>query len=161
MKAVALALALAAVIVLAGSYAAAGQAGLLVLAGLAGVAALLAARLRIPGPPPPAGTSRRPARLPNPEFPGYRRIHVALSEARVSGRLFDLLTRPLLQRLLAALLADRRRTDISKNPQAAREAMGGDLWPLLDPSRPATQDSSAPGVSLETLTAIVDRLEDV
>ena len=75
MKPAALALALAAVIVLAGAYAAAGQAGLLVLAGLAGVAALLATRLRIPGPPPPAGT-RRPARLPNPDLPGYRRIRV-------------------------------------------------------------------------------------
>jgi len=160
MRPAVLALALAAVIVLAGAYAAAGQAGLLVLAGLAGLAALLTARLRIPGPPPPAGT-RRPARLPNPDFPGYRRIHVALSEARVSGRLFDLLTRPLLQRLLAALLADRRRTDISKNPRAARDAVGAELWPLLDPARPASQDSGAPGVSLETLTVIVDRLEDV
>jgi hypothetical protein len=153
-------LSLAAVVVLAASYAAAGESGLLAITGLAALAALLAARLRIPGASRPAPRSA-PARFPNPAFPRYRQIHVALGEAQVSQRLFDLVTRPLLQRLLATLVADRRGADMSKDVTAAREALGADLWSLLDPARPASADSTAPGVSLETLAAIVERLEDL
>ncbi len=154
------ALALGAVIVLAAGYAAAGQVGLLAAAAAAAVAALLAARLRIPSPRPRPAPSRQ-ARVLNPEFRGYRHIEVALGEGRASARHFDLVTRPLLQRLLAALLAERRHLTISQDPGAAREAVGGDLWPFLDPGRPASGDSRAPGVSPETLTKIVDRLEDL
>ena len=65
----------------------------------------------------------------------------------MSGRLFDRTARPLLYRLLAAVLADRRRLDVSRDVQAAREALGDDLWQLLDPARPASDDSQQPGVS--------------
>ena len=151
---------LAAVIVLAASYAAAGESGLLAITGLAALAALLTARLKIPGASRPAPGSA-PARFRNPAFPRYRQIHVALGEAQVSQRHFDMITRPLLQRLLAALVADRHGADMSSDVTAAREALGGDVWPLLDPARPASADSSAPGVSLDTLAAIVERLEDM
>lgn len=158
MKAVSVAL--CAVVVLAASYAAAGEAGLLAITGLAALAALLTARLRIPGPSrPPAGSG--PARFPNPAFPRYRHIDVALSEARVSQRHFDLVTRPILQRLLATLIADRRGADMEKDAMVAREAVGADAWSLLDAARPASADSRAPGISLETLATIVERLEDL
>ncbi|HUY48580.1 MAG TPA: hypothetical protein VMV92_23150 [Streptosporangiaceae bacterium] len=153
-------LALCAVIVLAASYAAGGQAGLLAVAAVAAVAALLAARLRIPAPPRRAVAPRQ-ARFLNSAFAGYRHIDAAVSDGRVSRRHFDLVTRPLLQRLLAALLADRRRADIRKDARAAREAVGDDLWPFLDPARPASADSGEPGLSLETMTKIADRLEDL
>jgi hypothetical protein len=150
---------LAAAIMAAAGYAVGGQTGLLAAVALAAVAGLLAARLRIPAPP------RRPSPPPehdqDEEFAAYRRIDNALGQARVSRRHFDRTVRPLLQRLLAALLADRRRLDMSKDTGAAREALGDDLWPLLDPARPASEDSRAPGVSEQTLARIVDRLEDV
>lgn len=79
----------------------------------------------------------------------------------MSRRLFDHAARPLLQRLLAALLADRRRVDMANDGRAARAALGDDLWPLLDPARPASNDSWEPGVSEQTLARIVDRLEDL
>ena len=116
-------LALAAVTVLAAGYAAGGQAGLLAVAGVAAVAALLAARLRIPGPHPRPGPSRQ-ARFLNSAFPRYRHIDSALSEGRASPRHFDLITRPVLQRLLAALLADRQpprhRQGSPAGPRAGR-----------------------------------------
>ena len=59
---------LCAVIVLAASYAAAGEAGLLAITGVAALAALLTARLRIPGPARPAARSG-PARFRNAAFP--------------------------------------------------------------------------------------------
>jgi hypothetical protein len=124
------------------------------------VAALLTARLRIP---PPA-REPRPSRPEQPaagEFTAYRRTESALALAQSSRRLFDYTARPLLQRLLVALLADRRRLDLTRDPQAAREAVGDDLWPLLDPARPASGDSRPPGVSEQTIARIVDRLEDL
>jgi hypothetical protein len=151
---------LGAVIVLAAGYAVGGQAGMFALVALAAVVAVLAARLRIPpSRPPPAARREAPPREPG--FRGYRRIENALAEARVSRRHFDLVTRPLLQRLLAALFADRRRADVTKDIHAAREVVGEDLWPLLDPARPATADSSERGVGAETMARVVDRMEEL
>ncbi|GEM_PF-5103881 len=146
-------------VVLGAGYAVGGQAGLFVLGGTLAAAALLAARLRLAGPPaqPPAAGPPRPA--PNAQFPGYRALLGAFTEASASMRHFDLVARPVLLRLLAALLAGRRRIDLAKNPAAGGEVFGPDLWPLLDPARPPSTDSRAPGVSLDALAAIVERLE--
>jgi len=153
-------LTLSAAIMLAAGYAVGGQTGLLAVVALAAVAALLTARLRIPAPPrrPP---SPLPEQDPGGEFAGYRRIENAVGQAQVSRRHFDHAARPLLQRLLAVLLADRRRVDIAKDPGAARAAIGDDLWRLLDPARPASDDSRPPGISEQTIARIADRLEEL
>jgi hypothetical protein len=151
---------LGAAVMLGAGYAAGGQAGLLALVALGAVAALLTARLRIP-PPLRAPRPPRPEQLTGGEFTAYRRIQSALAMAQSSQRLFDYTARPLLQRLLTALLADRRRLDLTRDARAAREAVGDDLWPLIDPARPASADSSPPGVSEQTITRIIDRLEDL
>jgi hypothetical protein len=157
---IAVAAVLGAAVMLGAGYAAGGQVGLLAVVALAAVAGLLTARLRIPPSP-------RPPRPPRPEQPAggesaaYRRIQSALALAQSSQRLFDYTARPLLQRLLAALLADRRRLDLTGDARAAREAVGDDLWPLLDPARPTSDDSRPPGVSEQTIARIVDRLEDL
>jgi hypothetical protein len=156
---IAVAALLGAAVMLAAGYAAGGEVGLLAVVALAAVAALLTARLRIPPPvrrPPPRQEQRAGG-----EFTAYRRIQSALALGQSSQRLFDYTTRPLLQRLMAAMLADRRRLDITRDAQAAREAVGDDLWPLLDPARPASSDSRPPGVSEQTIARIVDRLEDL
>jgi hypothetical protein len=153
-------LALSAAIMLAAGYVVGGQTGLLAVVALATVAALLTARLRIPAPArrPP---SPQPEQDPGGEFAAYRRIENALGQAQVSRRHFDHAARPLLQRLLAVLLADRRRVDIAKDTGAARAALGDDLWPLLDPARPVSEDSRPPGISEQTIARIADRLEDL
>jgi hypothetical protein len=156
---IAVAALLGAAVMLAAGYAAGGEVGLLAVVALAAVAALLTARLRIPPPvrrPPPRQEQRAGG-----EFTAYRRIQSALALGQSSQRLFDYTARPLLQRLLAALLADRRRLDLTRDTRAAREALGDDLWPLLDPARPASDDSRPPGVSEQTIARIVDRLEDL
>jgi len=146
-------------IMLAAGYAVGGQAGLLAVAALAAAAALLTARLRIPPPPRPLRPHREQEVAPR--FPAYRRIESALGQAQISPRHYDYGTRPMLQRLLAARLADRRRLDLTRDTRAAREALGDDLWPLLDPARPGSSDSRPPGVSEQTIARIVDRLEDL
>jgi hypothetical protein len=153
-------IALAAAILLVVGYAVFGQLGLFTVVALAAVAGLLAARFRIPAPPPRSSPPRQGPHT-NAAFVAYRRIETALAQARMSRRLFDHMARPLLQRLLAALLADRRRVDMAKDIPAAREAVGADLWPLLDPARPASGDSWTPGPSAQTLARIADRLEEL
>lgn len=150
---------LGAAIMLVAGYAVGGQAGLLAVVALAAAAVLLTARLRIPSPSRPLPP--RPEQQAGPRFPAYRRIESALGQAQTSRRHFDYGTRPMLQRLLAARLADRRRLDLTRDTWAAREALGDDLWPLLDPARPASSDSRPPGVSEQTIARIVDRLEDL
>jgi len=150
---------LGAAIMLVAGYAIGGQAGLLAVVALGAAAVLLTARLRIP--PPSRQLPPRPEQQTGPRFPAYRRIESALGQAQISRRHFDYSTRPMLQRLLAARLADRRRLDLTRDTRAAREALGDGLWPLLDPARPASSDSQPPGVSEQTIARIVDRLEDL
>ncbi|HUZ38544.1 MAG TPA: hypothetical protein VMV17_19645 [Streptosporangiaceae bacterium] len=151
---------LGAVILLAAGYAVGGQVGLFAVVALAAAAGLLAARLRIPAPVSRPSPTRQ-VQHPNAAFTAYRRIETALDQGRMSRRLFDHTARPLLYRLLGALLADRRRLDITSDIRAAREAVGEDLWPLLDRARPASDDSREPGPGAQTLARIVDRLEDL
>ena len=51
----------------------------------------------------------------------------------------------MLSRLLGAALQERHRLDITQQPEAARRLVGADLWPLIDPSAPPSDDSGAPG----------------
>lgn len=95
------------------------------------------------------------------DFPSFRRIEANLGWATVSRRHYDHVVRPLLTRLLSAALADRHRVDPARQPEQARRLVGAELWPLLDPARPASDDGNAPGVDLATLARIVSRLEDI
>jgi MoxR-like ATPase len=87
-------------------------------------------------------------------YPAYRRIEAALVSARASRRLFDYETRPMLHRQLTALLADRHGIDMARDPEAARAALGDDLWPLLDPGRPPSGNSAEQGIPAPTLARI-------
>ena len=151
---------LAAVILLVAGYAIFGQVGMFLMVALASVGGLLQARVRIPAPPPRPSPPRQRQQA-NAAFVAYRRIETALDQGQTSRRLFDHMARPLLQRLLAALLADRRGVDMAKDVRPGREAVGNELWPLLDPARPASDDSWTPGPSTQALAQIVDRLEDL
>lgn len=157
---IAVAMVLTGALVGAAAYAVAGSSGLLVVTVVAGVLALLLA---------PEWLSRAPAGRARPDdqvgrvnaaFSSYWRIESALNEGRLSRLRFDRVTAPMLTRLLAALLADRQRVDLVKDPDAARKAVGDDVWPMLDPGRPPVTDSAVPGVTVAALTTIVDRLEE-
>src|SRR6266536_1561519 len=149
--------AVCAVLVLAAGLARSAGA-LAVSAGAAGIA-LLAGRLAVPGPARRPARSRRGAADPDRAFPAYRRIRSELIWAATSGRSYDGRVRPLLAGLLRATLAERHRVELDSDPAAARDLLGADLWPLVDPDArlPDTQDRT--GVDLPTITRIVDRLE--
>lgn len=119
-----------------------------------GIRSLLA-RLPRPGP----GRWLAQDYAASSDYPAFRKIRSDLTWAGVSMRHYDHSVRPLLARLLAGALRERHRLDLARDAAAARELVGQDLWPLLDPSRPRSNDSRAPGVDLPTLSRIVDRLE--
>jgi hypothetical protein len=115
----------------------------------------------VPAAPPPRHP--RPAGPPveNAPYRSYRQVSEALSWASVSPRHYDLVTRPVLVQLLSSRLADHHRVDLAADPEAARALVGEDLWHWLDPQREVARQGQPPGVDLETLTRIVDRLESL
>ena len=102
-----------------------------------------------------------PAQVRSADFPAYAKISSDLSWAAVSQWHYDHGIRPLFGRLLESVLAERHRVDLARDPARARDLVGDDIWPLVDPSRPPSFDSKAPGADLRTLTRIVDRLEQL
>jgi hypothetical protein len=107
------------------------------------------------------GRRRPPAEVRSGDFPAYAKISSDLGWAPVSQWHYDHGIRPLFGRLLESVLAERHRVDLARDPARARDLVGDDIWPLVDPSRPPSFDSKAPGADLRTLTRIVDRLEQL
>jgi hypothetical protein len=103
----------------------------------------------------PAGAVR------SADFPAYAKISSDLGWAPVSAWHYDHGIRPLFGRLAGSALAERHRVDLARDPAKARELIGDDIWPLIDPARPPSFDSKAPGADLRTLARIVDRLEQL
>jgi hypothetical protein len=155
-----------------------GPFGLVVAAECLAALALVIALARTPagvrerGTPLAAGWARMardriwprrgpPALVRPADFPAYAKISSDLGWAPVSQWHYDHGIRPLLGRLLESALAERHRVDLATDPARARSLVGDDIWPLIDPSRPPSFDSKAPGADLRTLTRIVDRLEQL
>ncbi|WUI02694.1 hypothetical protein OHR68_13090 [Spirillospora sp. NBC_00431] len=143
----------------------AGTPAVLALAAGLAVLGLLAARARIPAPLSPSRPAGHRTLDDEPdelrEYPSYRRVREAVSWAPVSARHYDTVTRPLLVRLLSAALAERHGVDLHREPARARELVGEDVWPLVDPGRPGSGDSFAPGPDLAALRIVVNRLEEL
>jgi hypothetical protein len=104
---------------------------------------------------------RPPAGVRAADFPAYAKISSDLGWAPVSAWHYDHGIRPLFGRLAESALAERHRVDLARDPARARDLVGDDLWPLIDPAGPRSFDSKAPGADLRTLTRIVDRLEQL
>ena len=105
---------------------------------------------------------RAPAPAVKPsDFPSYAKISSDLGWAPVSQWHYDHGVRPLLARLMQSVLLDHHRVDAVADPARARRLVGDEIWPLVDPTRPPSFDSKAPGADLRTLARIVDRLEQL
>jgi hypothetical protein len=76
-----------------------------------------------------------------------------------SQRDWDTGVRPTLLRLLDVLLSERFQSDHVNRPDLARELLGDQLWPLLDPARGICEDRSVPGPERAALNRILTKLE--
>jgi hypothetical protein len=101
------------------------------------------------------------AEVRSADFPAYAKISSDLGWAPVSQWHYDHGIRPLFGRLLESRLAEHHRVDLARDPARARDLVGEDIWPLVDPSLPPSFNSKAAGADLRTLTRIVDRLEQL
>ena len=136
-----------------------GWAGLLGALSLIAVAGTVAALSRVPAAPTPHPPTRPGPPVENAPFRSYRQVAEALSWAEVSPRHYDLGTRPVLVRLLAARLSDHHGIDLAADPAAARRLVGEDVWHWLDSDREVDRRGQPPGLDPATLERIVDRLE--
>jgi hypothetical protein len=100
------------------------------------------------------GRPLRPERLADLE-----RIEREFTLAGHTAADFHFRFRPRLRRIAAQLLASRRGVDLDGNPDAARRALGEELWQLVRADREAPRRRDAPGLSLPEAERIVTALE--
>jgi hypothetical protein len=134
----------------------AGSVGLVVAALAISAAVLIGLRARLGAAERPAAR-RSPQPWPLQAFPAYRRIESRLSWSTTGGERYDRTVRPLLTRLAAAMLAERRRIDIERDPAAARRLLGERAWQLIV----AQRSPDAPAPSYRDIARVVDRLEEL
>ena len=146
-------------LVLVVTYSLAGLGGVLVALTAITVGSVLAAPVAVPAAPALRGRHRAPVPMANAPFRSYCQVAEQLSWASVSPRHYDMACRPLLQQLMTSRLAERHGIDVSRSPGSARSLLGEDVWPWLDPARPASDSSQPPGVDAARMRLIVDRLE--
>jgi hypothetical protein len=68
--------------------------------------------------------------------------------------------RPLLSEIAVARLS-RRGVRLDRSPGDAGELLGEPLWKLVRPDRPRPEDPRGPGMTLEELEQMTDRLEQL
>jgi hypothetical protein len=163
MRAVLVAAGCAAALLLAAAYLLAGPAGMLVAATVLALFAVIPGWAVLAGRDGQAAAvqENHPAVRSQPaDFPSYRTIAYDLSSAGISRRHYDRGLRPRLARLLDARLAEQHGLTAADDPAQARRLTGEDLWPLIDPARPPSDDHDAAGVSLGQVERLISRLED-
>lgn len=141
------------------AVATAGLAGLLIALSAAAVLFLLVVAADVPGSPPVRRRRRGTPITFDEPYPTFKQVSEHLSWAQVSPRHYDLVTRPMLVRLMANRLADHHGIDLQSSPEAARALVGEDVWWWLDPDREPERSSQPPGVDVATLGRLVTRLE--
>jgi hypothetical protein len=62
---------------------------------------------------------------------------------------------------VAAYRLARRGVDLDSEPARSRELLGPEAWELVRPDRPAPERRNAPGLQLDRLRRIVERLNAV
>jgi hypothetical protein len=103
------------------------------------------------------GARRRPAPVTSADLATVEQL---VSIAQSSAADVHLRLRPALRRIAAGKLAAHRIV-LDGDPEAARAALGDELWEIVRPGRPAPADSRGPGLSLSRLSGLVTTLEDL
>jgi hypothetical protein len=68
---------------------------------------------------------------------------------------------PLLRAAAAAHLSARHGLELERQPEEARALLGEDVWELLRPDRPPSEDRHGPGVPRERVAAAIERVESL
>lgn len=114
---------------------------------------------RSPAPLPARPRLRRPS--PDPAAVSFDRIVGALAMAQRGPRWADTALRPRLAHVADTLLMARTGRGLRDAPMAARTLLGLELFDFLDPARPPRGHDDGPGLTIDELTRIISRLEDL
>jgi hypothetical protein len=124
-----------------------------VLTLIAGAAIMLALLPRVRRRTRHQGSARAPVRPAD-----LQRLEVLVASSGMSAGDTHTTLRPLL-RQIAAIGLNRRGVRLVRNADQARELLGEELWEIVRPGRPRPSDTRAPGVTLDQLARMTDRLE--
>jgi hypothetical protein len=109
----------------------------------------------------PGGHVRRRVTARTPEPPGPEdldRLERLVVTGRSSAGAVHVRLRPLLAEIAVARLA-RRGVRLDRSPDQSRALLGDELWNIVRPDRPRPADMRGPGISLDELAEMTDRLE--
>jgi hypothetical protein len=146
----------------------AGAAGVVVVAVVTAVGALVMLRGLLPLAVPPDDETRRRSG-PKPvarSISGYSQRRFLVSSSLTYLHSYETGLRPVLEHLLAARLAERHGVNLYQDPAAARRLLcrdrrDADLWHWIDPGRATVSPDDRRGISRRTLTRLLNRLEQV
>lgn len=138
----------------AAGYAAAGPPGAAVVSSTTIAVVVMVARAATPKSPRLPGSP--PRKVGPASYPSYQRVSSMLGWSGRNAHYYDAVTRPYLADTAAALLLDRRRIDLLREPDRAQQLLGPQAWPLVDPTgRHATDAQTGP----EDFRIVIERLE--
>jgi hypothetical protein len=126
--------------------------------------ALLVAQLRRASPVARSSAFERALRTRprrRQRLPDLERIERELALARQTAADLHYRLRPTVRRIAIQLLAARRGLDLDGNPDAARSALGDELWELVRADREPPLRRHAPGLDVLGLQRIVSALEAI
>ena len=136
-----------------------------VTVGICGVVALADRALRglrfDDGPSLVARLRRRPPRLHPERVRSLEELEHAVDFAVTTSFDVHYRLRPHLARIAAHRLAARRGISLEDQPALARQALGEELWAVVDPDRAPPVERNAPGLPLVRLRRLVAALDQV
>ena len=150
-------------------YAAAGWAGLAVVAIVTAAGVMVLVRALLPQLTPDAAKKAR-VKPRARTLTGYSHRRFVVRNAMNSRHYYDTELRPVLEHLLAARLAERHGVHLYQDPDAARRLLcrnprDAGLWRWLDPAtRPEASSQEGPerrGIPRHALARLIDRLEQL
>jgi hypothetical protein len=150
-------------------YVMAGWAGLSAVITVVAAIALAVLRALLPKLPPDQVKTARKKPVAR-ALSGYAQRRLVVETAMKSLASYDGELRPVLERLLAARLAQRHGVHLYRDPAAARallcrDSRDADLWTWIDPATRPKESSRArteqPGIPRRTLARLIDRLESL
>jgi hypothetical protein len=128
---------------------------------LAGLAIRALALEVLEEPATAVGIAMRRRRGPRGQPAELRRIEAGLAVSPASAMQTHHRLRPVLREIAGDRLRVRRRIDLDSDPARARAALGDEAWGLVRPDRSTPTDRVSPGISLDGIARVVERLESI
>jgi hypothetical protein len=152
----------------AAAAAVAGWSGLVLVAVLTAVAALLLLRAIIPRPAAPALRLKRDKQRAR-SLSGYSQRRYVVAASLTNRPMYETDLRPALEHVLAARLAERHAVNLYTEPDQARRVFcrtqaDESMWRWIDPGQAldaAASTRQRGGIPRRTLTRLITRLEQL